>query len=1340
MSVWLEKLAGEPGSNAYTTTIASFTQPAVGANVNVSVEDTSWMAIGMSLFLEVGGYYKVAAVVSATVASLTNLGTAGNASVSATVGSSKRVAPAGVPGAAGSVLAATTTASFTQPAVSGTVNVSVSSSTLLTVNAYVLIAGGGYYQVTAVPDGTHATVRNLGYSGNAAPSATVATAAPVTLTGPQGATGVPGSTGPTGPTGADGAGIVTADFILTSNDTLSGLAVRDGVTPTAGMVALAVGQTTASQNGRYTVTASGAWTNIFTSDASVSAAIGVPVFVKPGGLSVPPEGVYYGLTSGATLAGAKVYAKTATGGSRAPVRAIQTQPLFTGGTIYGTPWVYNNAAGTITAPVNGSVGTPWAIFDNVVNPATGLKDYEVNTGSNAYYENAYGAQGGVYTLVDGTGGTPAVLTRRKDLNTPAGFLGGVAYEVLDGTKHKGSRRQITNQTAIVLGTTKIAISDVTPSDTLVIDLSKAPYNIRDWHNTADWSNNDAKDYGIVLSQALYDYRNSAGITLQLPTANGGCVVCCTPVRGYGRNLLRGSYSKLASNFSGGHLFHVQQMGASPTLDGFPQKAAAQVDTGTGAYYPQIFGGAGLVSTTPTALSLWRSAQDPLPSVGLPAADRQFFWNVSDMGLLIDSWPKFQMDVTLSWERIDAALVVTHVVSCRGRRTVTDGDINTPCFFVFLDESTAKLTARLRVTDTTKGVYSATTQTGGGTATCTGDATIKPIEDAPNFTVRVKTGGTIGTAGCVVEYTINGYSWHAPIALGTANNLVISNDLTDWCMPFSCKVNFGAGTLVAGTTYAIACSGVNQQLQLTSNQVVTADLTKNWIVTLMYDGATFRFGVSRVGQPLDTSPSMATGVAATGVIKQRFWEHTVLGAGQNFGAGESGQDFYATRANFGSLRFLNGFTASDGAHQAASSPVMPPSTTPAALVSYWTGTTALTGQKLFFRPSVAGELLGPDGLRQNYLFETEIAQLGWALPRTALTGIAYDGGGFESIEFATGSAASQRGSGLLTITWRNRRFHDLRFIGGLYGWCNVGQDFGSSDTDIFFSAKQGFSFRYHQGQINATGRWCMQDSNAPCYGIISAATFTCPGTLFLNTEINFTVSGLIFDQMQASRIGNLSIDAENQINTQSGLEVLRINMINGQQFQLGGNTFLAETYRSVVCTGDASNGTGGNVTLRNFTCIQSHGGIQRQYPPLSSTLATAPPFIDGGGNGFTTDGNVPLTAVSITDRPGKFLRGGTADVKLLTSGTQSVTWQRGVALKLGPATLGASSVYTIGVVGAQVGDTQDIFIEAQPSTWTTTITNGGAAGATGIYVNTATPAATKDRYRLRLDESFNWVSV
>ena len=67
----------------------------------------------------------------------------------------------------------TLAANFTQPAVSSNVSATFSSTSLLAAGLGVFIAGGGYYQVVSVTDGTHAVIENLGYSGNATPTSTV---------------------------------------------------------------------------------------------------------------------------------------------------------------------------------------------------------------------------------------------------------------------------------------------------------------------------------------------------------------------------------------------------------------------------------------------------------------------------------------------------------------------------------------------------------------------------------------------------------------------------------------------------------------------------------------------------------------------------------------------------------------------------------------------------------------------------------------------------------------------------------------------------------------------------------------------------------------------------------------------------------------------------------------------------------------------------------------------------------------------------------------------------------------------------------------------------------------
>lgn len=95
----------------------------------------------------------------------------------------------GVPGTPGTNAYATTTAGFVQPAINATVSVTVSNTSWMALGQIVYIETGGYYSVSSLTSGTVAVLRNLGYQGNAAPSATVVSTSLVSPGGVQGAAG-----------------------------------------------------------------------------------------------------------------------------------------------------------------------------------------------------------------------------------------------------------------------------------------------------------------------------------------------------------------------------------------------------------------------------------------------------------------------------------------------------------------------------------------------------------------------------------------------------------------------------------------------------------------------------------------------------------------------------------------------------------------------------------------------------------------------------------------------------------------------------------------------------------------------------------------------------------------------------------------------------------------------------------------------------------------------------------------------------------------------------------------------------------------------------------------------
>lgn len=92
---------GTDGVNAFTTTTASYIQPAVSSTVNISVLDSSWAAVGEPIFIAVGGSYLVTAIIDGTTLTVQNLGYTGNAAPTTVIVSTSAVTPSGIKGTDG---------------------------------------------------------------------------------------------------------------------------------------------------------------------------------------------------------------------------------------------------------------------------------------------------------------------------------------------------------------------------------------------------------------------------------------------------------------------------------------------------------------------------------------------------------------------------------------------------------------------------------------------------------------------------------------------------------------------------------------------------------------------------------------------------------------------------------------------------------------------------------------------------------------------------------------------------------------------------------------------------------------------------------------------------------------------------------------------------------------------------------------------------------------------------------------------------------------------------------------------------------------------------------------
>jgi microcystin-dependent protein len=136
------------GTTSATLT-AAFTQPAANATVSIAVTATAWMAVNQTITIAGGGEYTVSSITDGTHAVVKNLGLTGNAAPAASVPTGGAVGPTAL------------------------VTISVGATAWMSPTQQIYIVGGGDYQVSSVPDGTHAIVANLGHPSNVLPGATV---------------------------------------------------------------------------------------------------------------------------------------------------------------------------------------------------------------------------------------------------------------------------------------------------------------------------------------------------------------------------------------------------------------------------------------------------------------------------------------------------------------------------------------------------------------------------------------------------------------------------------------------------------------------------------------------------------------------------------------------------------------------------------------------------------------------------------------------------------------------------------------------------------------------------------------------------------------------------------------------------------------------------------------------------------------------------------------------------------------------------------------------------------------------------------------------------------------
>lgn len=99
--VFAEGITGLDGQDAFAVTTEDFVQPAVDANVVVSVSTTAPFAAGQHVWGSTGGYYSVVSIGSGTVTLRNLYGPPNNLSAGITVATGAKILPSGVPETSG---------------------------------------------------------------------------------------------------------------------------------------------------------------------------------------------------------------------------------------------------------------------------------------------------------------------------------------------------------------------------------------------------------------------------------------------------------------------------------------------------------------------------------------------------------------------------------------------------------------------------------------------------------------------------------------------------------------------------------------------------------------------------------------------------------------------------------------------------------------------------------------------------------------------------------------------------------------------------------------------------------------------------------------------------------------------------------------------------------------------------------------------------------------------------------------------------------------------------------------------------------------------------------------
>lgn len=199
---------------------------------------------------------------------------------------------------------------------------------------------------------------------------------------------------------------------------------------------------------------------------------------------------------------------------------------------------------------------------------------------------------------------------------------------------------------------------------------------------------------------------------------------------------------------------------------------------------------------------------------------------------------------------------------------------------------------VRATASTAGAYGTIDDSGvAGTSVITAGAPV-PLDDYANVTFLFLTGGTVGTTGITYKYSLDGISFSATTALGTANTITIPNS--------GVGIALAAGTIVANDVVTFNTTGPH----LTNSDLVDA-LEALRVTTLPFES--ILVGTPVTGTMFDTAAAWRLARDGEGRY-YNFVENTVL---RNPGTQTEAQYKTALDAAFNSHADTGTVLAADG---------------------------------------------------------------------------------------------------------------------------------------------------------------------------------------------------------------------------------------------------------------------------------------------------------------------------------------------------------------------------------------------------------------------------------------------